>query len=143
MKYNAGAYRFECICSCHISRFAFEASFSGKNWAGWDGWASDGLWADIYERYTRLLTMFLFSLDVSSSRRKSRKAHFSAPSSIRRKIMSSALSKELREKHNVRLFADGSGQRNLTVAHRHARYQFAKMMRSELFEANIRGVRAR
>ncbi|KAF7305041.1 60S ribosomal protein [Mycena kentingensis (nom. inval.)] len=32
--------------------------------------------------------------DVSSSRRKSRKAHFSAPSSIRRKIMSSSLSKE-------------------------------------------------
>ncbi|KAI8086373.1 translation protein SH3-like domain-containing protein [Halteromyces radiatus] len=43
-----------------------------------------------------------FSADVSSSRRKSRKAHFSAPSHIRQKIMSSALSKELREKHNVR-----------------------------------------
>ncbi|KNZ78417.1 60S ribosomal protein L26-2 [Termitomyces sp. J132] len=42
------------------------------------------------------------SLDVSSSRRKSRKAHFSAPSSIRRKIMSSALSKELREKYHAR-----------------------------------------
>ncbi|CAO3585619.1 translation protein SH3-like domain-containing protein [Absidia repens] len=43
-----------------------------------------------------------FSADVSSSRRKSRKAHFSAPSHIRQKIMSSALSKELREKHSVR-----------------------------------------
>ncbi|KAG5647269.1 60S ribosomal protein L26B [Asterophora parasitica] len=43
-----------------------------------------------------------FNADVSSSRRKSRKAHFSAPSSIRRKIMSSALSKELRAKHNAR-----------------------------------------
>ncbi|KAF7722372.1 60S ribosomal protein L26B [Apophysomyces ossiformis] len=43
-----------------------------------------------------------FSADVSSSRRKSRKAHFSAPSSIRRKIMSSSLSKELREKYNTR-----------------------------------------
>ncbi|KAF8892471.1 60S ribosomal protein L26 [Infundibulicybe gibba] len=43
-----------------------------------------------------------FNADVSSSRRKSRKAHFSAPSSIRRKIMSSALSKELRGKHNTR-----------------------------------------
>jgi large subunit ribosomal protein L26e len=41
-------------------------------------------------------------LDTSSSRRKSRKAHFSAPSSIRRKIMSSSLSKELRGKHNAR-----------------------------------------
>ncbi|GJE87167.1 60S ribosomal protein L26 [Phanerochaete sordida] len=40
--------------------------------------------------------------DVSSSRRKSRKAHFAAPSSVRRKIMSSALSKELRGKHNTR-----------------------------------------
>ncbi|KAF7363555.1 hypothetical protein MSAN_01012100 [Mycena sanguinolenta] len=43
-----------------------------------------------------------FNADVSSSRRKSRKAHFAAPSSIRRKIMSSALSKELRTKHNTR-----------------------------------------
>ncbi|KAI8350988.1 ribosomal protein L24 [Mortierella sp. GBAus27b] len=42
------------------------------------------------------------SLDVSSSRRKSRKAHFSAPSDLRRKIMSASLSKELREKHSVR-----------------------------------------
>ncbi|KIL69900.1 hypothetical protein M378DRAFT_184269 [Amanita muscaria Koide BX008] len=40
--------------------------------------------------------------DVSSSRRKSRKAHFTAPSSVRRKIMSSALSKELRNKYNCR-----------------------------------------
>ncbi|KAJ4296588.1 60S ribosomal protein L26A [Kalmusia sp. IMI 367209] len=39
---------------------------------------------------------------VASSRRKSRKAHFSAPSSVRRIIMSAPLSKELREKHNVR-----------------------------------------
>ncbi|KAK4156369.1 translation protein SH3-like domain-containing protein [Chaetomidium leptoderma] len=39
---------------------------------------------------------------ISSSRRKSRKAHFSAPSSIRRNIMSAPLSKELREKYNVR-----------------------------------------
>ena len=40
--------------------------------------------------------------DYSSSRRKSRKAHFSAPSSVRRKIMSSALAKDLRAKYNVR-----------------------------------------
>ena len=39
---------------------------------------------------------------VSSQRRKSRKAHFSAPSSIRRKIMSSHLSKDLRTKYDVR-----------------------------------------
>ncbi|KAF9918794.1 60S ribosomal protein L26A [Lobosporangium transversale] len=42
------------------------------------------------------------SIDVSSSRRKSRKAHFSAPSDLRRKIMSASLSKELREKHSTR-----------------------------------------
>ncbi|CED85448.1 ribosomal protein l24 [Phaffia rhodozyma] len=40
--------------------------------------------------------------DVHSSRRKSRKAHFDAPSSVRRKIMSTTLSKELREKYNAR-----------------------------------------
>ncbi|KAF2447810.1 ribosomal protein L24 [Karstenula rhodostoma CBS 690.94] len=40
--------------------------------------------------------------NVASSRRKSRKAHFSAPSSVRRIIMSAPLSKELREKHNVK-----------------------------------------
>ncbi|KAF8456891.1 translation protein SH3-like domain-containing protein [Terfezia claveryi] len=39
---------------------------------------------------------------VSSHRRKSRKAHFSAPSSVRRVIMSATLSKELRDKHGVR-----------------------------------------
>ncbi|KAF2482951.1 translation protein SH3-like domain-containing protein [Neohortaea acidophila] len=39
---------------------------------------------------------------LHSSRRKARKAHFEAPSSVRRTIMSAPLSKELREKHNVR-----------------------------------------
>ncbi|KKA26638.1 hypothetical protein TD95_002640 [Thielaviopsis punctulata] len=39
---------------------------------------------------------------VSDSRRKARKAHFTAPSSVRRVIMSAPLSKELREKYNVR-----------------------------------------
>ena len=37
-----------------------------------------------------------YSTTVSSSRRKSRKAHFSAPSSVRRKI-----STELKSKHGV------------------------------------------
>ncbi|KAI1093736.1 putative 60S ribosomal protein L26-1 [Rostrohypoxylon terebratum] len=39
---------------------------------------------------------------IASSRRKSRKAHFSAGSGERRTIMSAPLSKELREKYNVR-----------------------------------------
>ncbi|KAJ6989597.1 60S ribosomal protein L26-1 [Populus alba x Populus x berolinensis] len=39
---------------------------------------------------------------VSSSRRKNRKAHFSAPSSVRRILMSAPLSTDLRQKYNVR-----------------------------------------
>merc|ERR1711998_158486 len=42
-----------------------------------------------------------YSNSVSSSRRKSRKAHFTAPSSERRKIMSSPLSAEMRNKYGV------------------------------------------
>lgn len=42
------------------------------------------------------------NVNVSSSRRKSRKAYFTAASSVRRKLMSSHLSKELKEKHGVR-----------------------------------------
>jgi len=42
------------------------------------------------------------SATVSASRRKSRKAHFQAPSSERRIIMSAPLSTELRSKYNVR-----------------------------------------
>ena len=43
-----------------------------------------------------------FNPAVSSSRSKSRKAHFTAASTARRKIMSAALSDELQEKYNVR-----------------------------------------
>merc|ERR1712048_106150 len=39
---------------------------------------------------------------ATSSRRKQRARHFNAPSHIRRKIMSAPLSKDLRNKHNVR-----------------------------------------
>ncbi|MBV7591726.1 50S ribosomal protein L24, partial [Escherichia coli] len=39
---------------------------------------------------------------VTSSRRKCRKAHFTAPSSVRRVLMSAALSSELHHKYNVR-----------------------------------------
>ena len=41
-------------------------------------------------------------IEVSSSRRKQRKAHFSAPSHLRQKLMSAHLSKDLKKKHNVR-----------------------------------------
>ncbi|TQV94728.1 hypothetical protein V2A60_005748 [Cordyceps javanica] len=46
--------------------------------------------------------MVKVNTNVSASRRKSRAAHFKAPSSQRRVIMSAPLSKELREKYNVR-----------------------------------------
>merc|ERR1712054_188304 len=58
--------------------------------AGWTPWRGRQPWT------------MKFSATVSSSRRKSRKAHFSAPSSVRRIIMSSALSSELRNKYHVR-----------------------------------------
>eukprot|EP01115_Flamella_aegyptia_P002300 TRINITY_DN136315_c0_g1_i1.p1 TRINITY_DN136315_c0_g1~~TRINITY_DN136315_c0_g1_i1.p1 ORF type:complete len:144 (-),score=55.97 TRINITY_DN136315_c0_g1_i1:42-473(-) len=43
-----------------------------------------------------------YNTNVSSSRRKARKAHLSAPSHIRRVIMSAPLSTELKQKYNVR-----------------------------------------
>ena len=43
-----------------------------------------------------------FNPFVTSDRSENRKRHFNAPSHIRRKIMSSPLSKELRQKYNVR-----------------------------------------
>merc|ERR1712196_102644 len=43
-----------------------------------------------------------FRAGVASSRRKSRKAHFTAPSSVRRKIMSAHLNKELKHKYHVK-----------------------------------------
>merc|ERR1712065_3972 len=43
-----------------------------------------------------------FNTRVSSSRRKSRKFHFTAPSHERRKLLSAPLSKELRKEHGKR-----------------------------------------
>jgi len=40
--------------------------------------------------------------EVTSSRRKSRKAHFGAPSHIKYRLMSAHLSKDLRKKYSVR-----------------------------------------
>merc|ERR1711929_50215 len=47
-------------------------------------------------------TAMKFSPNVSSSRRKSRNAHFNAPSSVRRKIMSAHLNKEQSQKYHVK-----------------------------------------
>merc|ERR1712127_639585 len=59
---------------------------------------------NIYERLTLLKKeeKMKFNKLVSGSRRKQRQRHFTAPSRIRRKIMSAPLSKELRKKYNVR-----------------------------------------
>lgn len=43
-----------------------------------------------------------FNKFKTASRRKNRKAHFTAPSHIRRRLMSAPLSKELKQKYNVR-----------------------------------------
>lgn len=43
-----------------------------------------------------------FNKHVTSDRSKNRKRHFTAPSHIRRKLMSAPLSKELKQKYNVR-----------------------------------------
>jgi len=44
----------------------------------------------------------VYSLAVTSSRRKCRRAHFQAPSHIRRKLMSAPLTKDLKQQYNVR-----------------------------------------
>merc|ERR1711992_474006 len=49
-----------------------------------------------------LLQEMKLNKHVSSDRSKSRKRHFSAPSHIRRRLMSAPLSKELRTKYGVR-----------------------------------------
>ena len=54
-----------------------------------------------YSIYTFRIKM-KFNTMVTSSRRKNRDRHFNAPSHVRRKMMSSPLSKELKQKYNVR-----------------------------------------
>lgn len=50
----------------------------------------------------KYFTMVKMNKFKTSARRKMRKAHFNAPSHIRRRIMSAPLSKDLRLKYNVR-----------------------------------------
>merc|ERR1712086_796492 len=56
-----------------------------------------------------------YSPTVSASRRKSRKAHFSAPSSVRRKIMSAHLNKELSQKYHVKSMPIRKGDEVIVV----------------------------
>ncbi|KAJ1668154.1 60S ribosomal protein L26A [Coemansia sp. RSA 1813] len=60
-----------------------------------------------------------FSADVSSSSRKSRKAHFQAPSHIRRRMMSAGLSKDLRKKYNARSIPVVKGDEVVIVRGQH------------------------
>ncbi|XP_008591262.1 PREDICTED: 60S ribosomal protein L26-like 1 isoform X2 [Galeopterus variegatus] len=62
-----------------------------------------GLFPHVLRRYAPPQTATMkFNPFVTSDRSKNRKRHFNAPSHVRRKIMSSPLSKELRQKYNVR-----------------------------------------
>ncbi|KAJ2044159.1 60S ribosomal protein L26B [Coemansia sp. S2] len=57
--------------------------------------------------------------DVSSSSRKSRRAHFTAPSHIRRKLMAAGLSKDLRKKHDVRAIPVRKGDEVIVIRGQH------------------------
>ena len=58
---------------------------------------------NFFETNSKPLIHHLFChIGVSSQRRKSRKAHFTAPSNIRRRMMACLLSKELRTKYDCR-----------------------------------------
>ena len=96
MKFNAGQCQFiaDWDAASVLERRIGVVGMAES--AGWNGCP-----VDVVCSVTLSMLTYPPRLDVSSSRRKSRKAHFSAPSSVRRKIMSSSLSKELRGKHSV------------------------------------------
>lgn len=83
-------------------------------------------------------------LALHSSRRKSRKAHFSAPSSVRRTIMSAPLSKELREKHNVGTLNSMEGDHSFDMSMlRSAQSRSAKTTKSLSLEARAKAAKER
>ena len=84
-----------------------------------------------------------FFTDVSSSRRKSRKLHFSAPSSIRRKIMSSSLAKDLRSKYHVRLVLSLVSYAEDWLRNRHGHFLYERMMKYGSSEGNTRDAMAK
>jgi hypothetical protein len=101
MKTNAGEYAVSfgrgILSVCVVSKLFKKKKVDGWYWQRMDGQSPKGS-ATLLDDY---LMVCFWCIDISSSRRKARKAHFSAPSSVRRKIMSSGLSKELRGKYNV------------------------------------------
>merc|ERR1712216_711066 len=68
-----------------------------------------------------------FNDSISSARRKCRKAHFSAPSHIRRKVMTASLSKDLRTKHGVRSLPIRKDDEVQIVRGKHAKEAVAKV----------------
>ena len=68
-----------------------------------------------------------YRTSVSSSRRKSRKAHFTAPSHKRRIIMSAPLSSELRGKYNVKHMPIRKGD-TVTIVRGHFKDQEGKVI---------------
>ena len=68
-----------------------------------------------------------FNTSKTSARRKCRKAHFSAPSSVRRKIMSASLSKELQKKHGVSTLSTDSEKKSIICLGRCAIQSFVSV----------------
>ena len=87
---------------CQSETFSTQLSFSYSKRSLWN---SVPVSESIFIHYGYLYNSFyfaIFTIDVSSSRRKSRKAHFSAVSHERHRLMSAHVSKELTEKYHVR-----------------------------------------
>lgn len=78
----------------------------------------------------RLSKMVKLNTRVTSSRRKVRKAHFNAPSHIRRKIMSCRLSRELRQKYNVKTMPVRKDDEVQVISGHHKSQQVGKVVRS-------------
>ena len=74
--------------------------------------------------------MVKLNTSVTSSRRKVRKAHFNAPSHIRRKIMSCRLSRELRQKYNIKTMPVRKDDEVQVISGHHKSQQVGKVVRS-------------
>jgi hypothetical protein len=121
MRVRHGLCIFRRCCVLHIAHFPLAICFvlcslhsasARRYWLPrWNGNVCNAC-ADVAERaifflctalrLVRALVSFMCVAAVSSARRTSRKAHFSADSTTRAKIMSAQLSTELRKKHGVR-----------------------------------------
>ena len=80
-----------------------------------------------------------FSTTVSSSRRKCRKRHFTAPSSVRRKLMSAPLSKELRNKHHVRSLPIRRDDEVVVVRGHYKGHQPSKVLSVSTYSSHLSG----